>query len=195
MKKAFFVAALAMAAATPAFAENDGFYFKPYVGLDYQNTYINYKGDYDHFYETDLNGGNIHVGARVHKYLGFEGGYSDTLQARKDVNDSSLQYNTKSQMKQWTLDAMGYLPVDAAQKVELIATAGVAVSKFTAQLNFAGAPVTGSDTSNVFRVGGGAQYWLTKNVNARVLVRYQTSSHDSGIDDAIVTTAGLNLSF
>src|ERR1700693_2037350 len=70
-------------------ADSSEFFFKPYVGADYQYTSVNFKNvpgtayNYGSFFADSCSGGDVHIGARVHKNLGFELGYSDTLSESK----------------------------------------------------------------------------------------------------------------
>ena len=208
MNKPIFALAVALAAvaAIPAYAAtaqsvstyDDEFFFKPYVGADYQDTAINYKSfdgvNYSHIFAGNLSGANIHVGARVQKYLGFEVGYSDSLDGKKSNILGVSGLDSKAKAQEFTLDALGYLPVDEAQKFELIGTTGLAETRAHGTLSYAGYAASESGTKAEWRIGGGGQYWLTDNLNARVLVRYQTSGFDT-IDNSVVTTAGLNYSF
>ena len=111
-------------------ASANGFFFKPYVGADYDYLNINYStipgtsSDYGALASKSLNGGDVHVGARVHKYLGFEASYLATASSSKD-NILGSGLNSSIKVSGFTFDAMGYLPIDAMPKLELIGTAGV----------------------------------------------------------------------
>lgn len=165
-----------------------GFFFKPYVGADYDYTSINYDNNADSILSDSLSGGDVHIGARIHKYLGFEGSYFDTASSSKNVG----ALNTSVKLEGYTLDAMGYLPV--ADKVELIGTAGVSRLKATLSLSglLAG---TGSEWETKGRIGGGAQYWITDNLNIRGLVRYQGADFRGIVNNAVISSLGINWQF
>lgn len=74
----------AQAAPAPTTSTSDDFFFKPYIGADYDQLHANYSNGNDSVLEKNLNGGDIHVGVQVHKYLGFELGYLDTARGTKD---------------------------------------------------------------------------------------------------------------
>jgi len=171
-----------------------GFFFKPYVGADYDEYHVNYSNGNGGVFADNFNGGDVHVGARVHKYLGFEVSYFDTASEDNSFVYSGTTLNTSAKLEGWTLDAMGYLPLDESQKFELIGTVGLArtAAKGTAR---AVSTVSLSDTETKGRIGGGAQYWITDNLNVRGLVRYQDASFGGTIDDAIISTIGLNWQF
>lgn len=179
---------------------DDGFYFKPYVGADYENFSINYNSlpgtafNYGDFYSDSLDGGDVHVGARVHKYLGFEAGYFDTAsQSKSNILGTTASSSIKS--NGGTLDAMGYLPIGDAQKFELIGTAGVAYTTAKISLNFSGAASSASKSETKGRIGGGAQYWITDNLNIRGLVRYQDADFDGIANNVVISSLGLNWQF
>lgn len=169
-----------------------GFYFKPYVGADYDFIHADYKDGGDQVANDSLNGGDIHIGARVQKYLGFEASYLWTADATKDnVLGSGL--NTKVNVQGGALDAMGYLPIGNS-KFELIGTAGV--SRLKAKLSLDGLiSASGSEWETKGRIGGGAQYWLTDNINLRGIVRYQGANFSGALSNAIIYSAGLNFQF
>jgi len=117
--------------AAAAQATDSGFYFKPYVGADYQYASVSYKDisgtpyNYGDIFADSFNGGDVHIGARVHKYLGFEAGYFDTThESKSTILGTTASSSVK--LDGWTFDAMGYLPLGDSQKFELIGTAGVA---------------------------------------------------------------------
>lgn len=196
-----FAAALALsgsayAVSTPgdASAIPSGFFFKPYVGADYQYTSVNYKDNGDQVLADSFNGGDVHIGARVHQYLGFEGGYSDTASSNKS-NILGTGLNSSVKLEEWTLDAMGYLPIDQAHKFELIATAGIARVNAHGSLTIGAARESGNGWENDGRIGAGAQYWLTDNINVRGLVRYQGADFGGLASDAIISSLGVNYQF
>ena len=183
-------------ASSPTTASDYGFFFKPYVGADYQ--YSSY-GDKDFggykssdVFQTGLNGGDVHVGARIHKYVGVEASYFQTEQGSKS-NVLNTGINSSDRIKGGALDVMGYWPI--ADKAELIGTTGVSYSKVSGTLSIPGTSVSAHTSEWKARVGAGAQYWLTDNLNARALVRYQDASFDGDVAGAVVSTVGLNWQF
>ncbi len=190
-------AASANAASTKPVVSAD-FFFKPYVGADYQfNKYGNKDQPLfgagvqsDDISDISLNGGNIHVGARIHKNMGVELGYFQTETAKK-TNSALFVGETETDAKGATLDLLGYYPV--SKELELIGTVGVSYAKMT----LGGSAVTAvSDEEEIKpRIGAGAQYWLTDNINTRGLVRYQGADFDDNVSDAVFATVGLNYQF
>lgn len=168
-------------------------FFKPYIGADYQ---YSKSGDEDFgsgvktndLIDTGLHGGNIHIGTKVHPNLGFELGYFRTEDGDKNIGGG---VTTKVRVQGGTLDAMGYYPV--AKQLELIGTIGVSYSK--ADLSIPSLGLSGDSTEWKPRAGAGAQYWISDNLNARGLVRYQGADFDGIVNNAVVATAGINYQF
>lgn len=204
MKRIVFVIAIlfsvdAYAATAKPPADNDGFFFKPYIGVDYEYTSASYNNigasnvSYGDIFSNSFNGGDIHVGARVHQYLGFEASYFDTANSNKsNVLGSSI--GTSSKYDGWSIDAMGYLPVDQAKKFELIATTGYANIAAKGSATISGTTYNSNENDNAWRIGGGAQYWVTDNLNIRGLVRYETLN-GTAINDAVLADIGVNWQF
>jgi opacity protein-like surface antigen len=174
------------------------FSFSPYIGAEYQYTHVNYENnilgtgiDGDDLAADSLHGANVHVGARVHKHLGFEAGYLWTNKANKsDILGSGL--DSKVSVRGFNLDALGYLPVGGSEKVELIGTVGVSRLKASYSI-----PTVGSvnETETQPRFGAGVQVWLTDHVNVRGLVRYQGADFDDSVKNAVTANAGVNFQF
>lgn len=179
--------------AGPAETLPQGFFFLPTLGVDYQYTQTDYQGNFkaspaskDSVLEDSIHGGNLHAGARIHKYVGYEIGYSLSDDAEKSVGASKSTANVRG----WNADLMGYIPVGG--NTELIATAGVSRLRGEFIVPGAGKIV---DHENKARVGGGAQYWLTDKVNVRGIVRWQDADFKGATDGAIVSNVGVNYQF
>lgn len=167
--------------------------FHPYGGVDYQHVGISYASPYGNYLSDSLNGFDIHAGIRAWNYFGAELGYMWTADGTKNnlagINGLNSSVNTQGV----TLDAMGYVPISTSG-VELIGTTGVGFLTDHVSLAYAGLSDSGDKSDTAFRIGGGAQYWFTNNVNVRGLLRYQTSSV-SEIDSALMLNVGLNYQF
>ena len=120
LKTALLCAAAVTIMSAPAKAE-DNFYFKPYVGAEYQHTVVDYASvdgiSFDDVYEDNFNGGGIYLGARIHDHLGVEVGYNRTTSEDVD-NVLGTGVNTSLKLQSFTFDLMGYYPVDEAQKLK-----------------------------------------------------------------------------
>lgn len=194
MKKLLITAAI-IALSSPAIASD--FFFKPYVGADYDYIHPDYQSQSgisgNDIASDSLNGGDIHIGARIHKYAGLEASYLWTASSDKN-NILGTGINTSVDVKGFALDAMGYIPIDEGSKFELIGTAGI--SRLTSGLKLTGATVASNHESEIKgRIGGGAQYWLTDNLNARGIVRYQGADFSGSLNNAVIASIGLNWQF
>lgn len=202
------VSMLAFAFSADAAPRNpSGYFFKPYVGADYE--FIKYGNETfagnretDDFIDTGLHGANAHVGARIHRNWGMELGYSQTEEGEKNTTGAGLTTlggtpinNTKTDVETVALDVMGYFPV--TRSLEFIGSAGVSYSKISISSDVG--TKTG-DSEWQPRVGLGGQYWFNDNVNFRSLVRYtkaEFSDRDTNgsVDGAYTITAGVNYQF
>jgi len=183
-------------ASVPAFAdeqESSSLFFKPYVGIDYQYTAINYKNGNDAVLADNLSGGDIHFGAKVHNNFGLEIGYFDNKEENKS-NVLGSGFGTSAKISGWTLDALGYLPIGESKRFELIGTVGVARTEAEAKVSAPGIASI-SDTETELRFGGGAQYKLTDSLNLRSIVRYQTFDFDDTGSNAVIASIGFNYEF
>lgn len=195
------VALTALMLASSVRAENEeGFFFKPYGGLDYQYVGINFHAipgstlSYDDVASSNLHGFHVHVGARVHKYAGIEAGYLWTGNGTKE-NVLGSGVTTKIHVRGFTFDGMGYLPVGQRQALDLIGTIGLSVLSGKAEASVPGISSSVDETEVGFRAGGGFQIWLTDHINTRAIVRYQTADFKGTVDSAVLANIGLNYQF
>jgi opacity protein-like surface antigen len=140
---------------------------------------------------------------RPHKNLGFELGYFRMLEESKNVASgatigantiTTAAFRTDLETQGITLDVLGYAPIH--EKFELIGTAGATWTTADITVDIPGIGSTSDDDSEFgFRIGGGAQYMLTEQLNLRGLARYQTADFDGLADNVITYTLGLNYSF
>lgn len=171
------------------------FFFKPYVGLGYQNNDFGEKGqplggDSDDYIDTNLHGGNIYLGARFHKYWAVEAAYQRSEEA-KQSNVLGLGVDSKARISGGSVDLLGYLPINP--KLDVIGTVGI--TRLKGEVEYSGGIGSYDETETKWRAGAGLQYALTDRLNARGLVRYQEASFDNLVDDAVVSTVGLNWEF
>lgn len=189
MKRFLLTCALVAGTSNMAFAEDaswrmkNDWYNEAYGGFDYQYTDLdtNFAGA-----DNTLHGGNIHIGSRMHKNFGIELGY---MMTEKGEADTALG-TSETQLQGGTLDLLGYIPMGTSW--DLIGTVGV--SYLNAEYEIPGV-VDEDEWETEGRVGLGAQYWLTDYTNLRGIVRYQGADFDGTVDDAVVSTIGLNFAF
>lgn len=193
MKKLSLLLILLPAFSWAAPVQPEGFFIKPYIGANYDYVSVDYKDSLDTILEDNLNGGDVHIGARVHKYLGVEASYLLTSKETKD-NVLGTGVSTGVKLEGPTFDLYGYLPLGDG-KFELIGTAGVSILKAKLDLNGAGGNASQSKTETKGRIGGGAQFWVNDHINIRGLVRYQDADFGGTVNSATVTSLGVNWQF
>ncbi len=187
----------------------------PYVGIDLQRSVYDYNDNYDLgggfaldggiILEDALNGANIHVGVRPHKNFGAELGYFRTREEGKNIASGAVvgpatvataDFSTDVRVQGFTLDALGYLPLGAQERVELIGTAGLSWSKGEITASVPGVGSATVDEREIgLRAGAGAQFKLTDQLNVRGLARYQKADFDNVVDNAWTYSLGLNYAF
>lgn len=187
MKKLLCAAALLAVTTTPALAQE----YRPYVGVDYQLTRVDFDGAGD----ENLHGANIHVGTRFDNNFGVELGYFRTQSKEASGNIVGIPVDMKGRMQGVTLDGLGYLPMTDDKKLELVGTAGVSYNHAKIRASAAGVTESASESEWGVRVGAGAQYAVTDQVNVRGLARYQSADFDDFADGAWVYTLGMNYGF
>lgn len=208
--KTLAVAALLATSGLSHGASAEGLKFSPYVGVDLQRSVYSYNDNYDiggglvldgnKVLEDGLNGANIHIGNQFNKYFGAELGYFRSLNEGKNIaagttvgnnTVAATDFKTNIKTQGFTLDDLGYLPIDQAEKFNLIGTVGATWTKAEVEID----GVSEDESELGFRAGAGAQYKLADNLNIRGLVRYQTADFDDVADRAWVYSAGLNYGF
>lgn len=184
----------------PAKAE-EAFYFKPYLGLEYQHTVVDYASisgiNFDDVYEDSFDGGAVYLGARIHEFMGLELGYSNTS---KSENDNVLETGTKTslELESFTLDLLGHYPVDEEKKLELIGSIGLAHTKAKAEIDATALGLTSArdeETETQIRFGIGAQYEFAQDWNMRGMVRWQEADFEGIADGAYVFGLGMHYMF
>lgn len=187
MKKHLAAAALTTALiAGPAMADSP--YFNPYAGIDYQFASVDFDAPLD---DDGFHGANIHIGNRFTRNFGLELGYFRMREESQNLGAATA----KAKYHGATLDALGYLPLGEQKSFELIGTAGA--SYIRAEAEVAAGPVTVKDDSSEagYRLGAGAQYHVTDDVNLRGIARYQSADFDGTANGAWTYTFGVNYGF
>lgn len=184
---------LAASAITPLTHAEDGWFFKPYVGVDVEYVNIDYQSvngvDLGTILAEEVINFNGHVGARLHKHLGIEVGYSQST----SENESIAGVDTEVELSGFNVDALGYLPITKDRKLELIGTAGITVLE--GSLVIPGSGAQDDETDTTWRVGTGLNYKFTDNFSARALVRYTDVDFDDVADNLVSFGIGVNYQF
>ena len=223
----------AVAASPPATAggEADRWRIRPYVGVDYQHTanrledrlYFGKNGagedtwiDGDKLYDDDLDGINVHVGARLHRNFGVEAAYYHNFESDKTLPAGETvgtvpgastytfhQIDTSLESKGITLEGMGYLPLGDTERFELIGSAGLSWTQIDTTFKSPGYGWDFHDKEDAigFLFGAGGQGFVTEHINLRSMVRYQVVDFEEiGImedfmDGAWIFSLGANYVF
>jgi len=188
-----------------------------YLGVDYQRVINNYSSNINagggnflngnSFIQDSLNGGNIHIGKNFNKNFGIELGYFRTENKSKNIpinttigsNGAPLvttvALSTKVKLQGVTLDGMAYLPLGDSNKFNLIGTAGVSWIRGDSKLATEFGSASGNESELGLRVGAGAEFNITNNINFRGIARYQTADFSGVLDNIWVYSLGVNYSF
>ncbi len=209
--KTFKIALSCAAALTALSAKAEtGFRFQPYTGfawqyisLDYAKNSDAYLGD-ESLYNDELFGATLYMGLRLHDYFGVELGYSGTAESKKKIDflnaygvKTGVNTNTSLWLSSLTFDVLGYLPLGAAKKYELIGSVGLARTRAKSEFHSSPVDVFPDDydeTETDLRLGLGAQYKLSDNSIIRSMIRWEDSGFDT-VDDAYMWDLGFNYSF
>lgn len=203
---------LLAAAAAPALAAGDmsGFY----VGLDGRIDQIDWKNksfsaDYrasklgvvttttdttsaDNFPEAPMGLGLL-FGYRFSPYLAVDGGFSETSDENRILDNKDDAYRYRMTIKQWQVDGYAYWPLGSSGRFRPFLTAGLAYTSGDARLR---ADLGGTDTDGSsltlktythyaqkhefdWRVGTGLEVGISDDVSARLYVRYQPYSFEA----------------
>ena len=212
MKKTLLLAGVACLFASQANAE--GYFFKPYLGLDYVHSWLDssivgndaYGNDYK-LKEDNMNAGEVSLGVKFHPNFAAEAFYTQSDKLDSNINvkvideDNEFQdFNRKVSLKYKAmgLDFIGSIPV--TNGLEFLGSLGTGYYKVSAKneiTSFAGLPIYAdedSETANKWgvRVGIGAQYYLTDYLALRGMVRISRIDSFGSLTDL---TAGVRVYF
>ena len=171
---------------------------KPYVGLDYVYSDTELGSIWvagervDPYLESKFDSFAISAGAKVHKNFGLEAFYQQSLDEEKTVG---FGQKTETSYNAYGVDAIGYLPLECEQKIELLGSLGVGYYDFDAKYKILGNEMLKlSDSGWGYRIGAGAQYNINEHLAARVMARYADIDVD-GVDNIVDLTAGVRYTF
>ncbi len=187
------VIASALAVAGSAVAEFGD--ITPYIGADYQQSWMKGKGPYSSILPKSFPGATLYVGTKVHENLGFEAGYNWSKSQKKTADmaegfdglftgnagaavKAAAQPGSKVTLRRNSafFDVVGFLPV--MDCVELVGSVGwgYVMPKLTIT------PSKGLDgqgyklrNQNVVRVGLGANYMVTEMVGVRAKLGWEST--------------------
>jgi len=190
------VIASALLAAGSANAEIDMF---PFLGVDYTQTYMRARNNWNLIYPNQYPGASFYVGTRFHENFGVELGYDWSARRSRDfslangskffggtiTSPNGLVGKAKIRRTGGYLDVLGAIPV--AECTELFGTVGFGwvqtqiFSSFSSEV--AGATPTSSAITSVsgkgrgvFRVGVGGIFMVTDVVGVRAKINWASTS-------------------
>lgn len=213
MKKTLLLAGVACLFASQANAE--GYFFKPYLGLDYVHSWGDYTVDKDdnNVTKNNVSAGAASVGFQFHRNIGLELFYQQSAEAKKNygagyITEDGQEYpfeDLKTYIKYKALgaDLMGYIPLNNKFNVLLSLGAGryKIEGKAKIQLNeeyYTVPEIEESESESKWglRVGGGFQYFLTDQIAGRIMVRYTYIGHNEiDFEKMVDVTAGIRFYF
>ena len=128
--------------------------------------------------QKSASGASLFVGSRLTENFGLELGGS-MLRTQKTKNIKNFAQGSAVSIKNRNVyaDAMGYIPIDCA--LDLIGSVGVGHLSTKVKGKMVAKPTTAADRFSAksskmgVRVGLGAQYKVTDNISARLMVRHQ----------------------
>ena len=108
--------------------------------------------------------------------FGVKGQYYFTDHIR---GEGSFDYFLKNKgISMWDINANVHYLFDVADKFKVYPLAGLGYTNWSYKYEYAGAPVVeGSDGRLAVKLGGGAEYELTKNLNVNAEAKYQIISN------------------
>ncbi len=144
-----------------------------YVGAEAQATHLHFKNKKNtlKLVKKAWWGGGAFLGSRFNENLGVELGYA--LIGKKTATNAQNTFRASSKRKNAYFDIMGYLPIDCA--MDLIASVGAGHTTVHKKSKFwqGNTSCQNKDYSTKVRVGVGAQYKVTDNIGARLMLNYQ----------------------
>lgn len=159
---------------------------KPYAGVDYYQVWMEGKGSVT-LNNTAVNGkdafrksypgASVYAGIKFMEYVGAELGADWSKTKTQTTASGANSVSNKVKRNGGHLDLVGFWPV-LCGKVDLIGSlgAGLLKPKFDSSVNGVGVTTT-SKSKTVARIGVGANYLFTEMLGARVLVRWEGTSH------------------
>ena len=201
MKK-FILALGALMACSNAFADSavktteSEKYMRPYVGLDYVYTSMEWKDDADSFLLSDsLNSFSVSGGIKFNKYIGGELFFQQSGD-ETETAFSGAYYKTKLNYMAVGLDIIGYLP--AGKNFNFLGTVGAGYYKFRlkgyeADNGYVYSLKESKDKLG-YRIGLGMQYDVNENLSLRAVTRYSDPDIDY-IDNLWEFSFGVRMTF
>lgn len=183
MKKIVLLAGVACLFASVANAE-----VKPYVGVDYNFSTLDWSNGYNSYIEDDYNSASLVAGAKLNRNFSLEAFYQmSQAEKRSDIDWA----DTSSRFTAYGLDALGHLPLGCYGKVEVIGGVGIGEYTFKTRNTYAG--VT-RDRSTGYRLNAGIQYNIDGDWSVRGMYHH-TYNQNSYVDAMDEFSLGIRYNF
>jgi len=201
MKKTLTLAALVLA--TAAHADDNAFGLfdiHPYVGVEVGQQTLSLPNQ--NLGPVSLSGnvigsdafttGALIGGVQLNEFFAVEAAYARSAGESKEANLLGNNVKVKQKLQTYSLDAIAKLPV-FDPRFYLLGSAGLerveAETKTEGTGFLAGLSGSNDEDGTTYRVGAGAGYRVTENVDGRVMMRYRGEA--AGIDHATSVVAGI----
>lgn len=198
-KAAVPVSALLLSFSVAASNLNTQFYLVPYLGVGAEWRHMEFKKDYGkNVTKSNYPQGNIYAGVKLNENLAFEAGYEQSTTLKRNTTLPGVttvfgislpailgvnQYNIKTKIHGFHVNAVGFLPISKKYRLELIGSVGVARSKVKMSLDipiFDSRPDTNhrdfSKSKWIPKIGVGLQHMLTSQFGIRGMVNWEGTS-------------------
>lgn len=160
MKKTLLLAGVASVFAFNAQALD----FAPYVGADYNMSFINKASKLEGMIPSKYHSGSINVGTKISPYAAVE------VFGELSKHEDKTIYRTK--YGAYGVDLFGILPLGCYNEWELLGTAGLGRYVIKSKIKAGEDQGHGSDHEWGWRFGAGVQYNITENWAVRAMYRH-----------------------
>lgn len=161
----------------------------PFVGIDYQQRWMNGYSDWNKLFPGTFAGGSVYVGGRWDCFA-VELGYDFAGSRRKayvfgpgepffNNNFNAVTVNTNLQLNGGHIDLIGFVPVVDCLEMMGVIGLGYIYPRLSLNINsgrFANVTVSGRGTT-VARLRFGGNYMVTQCVGVRVLVGWESTEY------------------
>lgn len=161
----------------------------PFVGIDYQQRWMNGNADWNRIFPSSYSGGSVYVGGRWDCFA-VELGYDFSGARRRTItfgsgqpffnsNFSGATVQSNLQLNGGHIDLIGFVPV--VNCLEMMGVVGIGYIYPRLQVNIIGGPFSGVTVSGrgatVARLKFGGNYMVTPCVGVRLLVGWESTEY------------------
>jgi opacity protein-like surface antigen len=137
---------------------------------------------------------NAHGGVKFNKSFALEAGVTKSNEATKKVTYLGQSNTFSDSFFKYYLDAIGFYPLSS--RIEVLGTGGVGMTAIDVTRKLPnGGKLKSSENNFTFRAGGGVQYNITRNFNARGILRYENQGSKELFGSSWNIDTGVNYAF